>query len=277
MRKELNGDKPKVKEMGFFDHLEELRWHLFRSVIVILVFAIVAFLFKRIVFEVIILGPKDPSFITNDLLCRLGQSMGKSILCINSFTLEIINTTMAGQFLMHIRISMIAGFLIAFPYIIFEFWKFVRPALYNTEQKAASFTIFAVNILFFVGVLVGYFIIAPLSINFLGKYNVSNSVNNMINLSSYISNISSICFAAGIVFELPVLTYFLSKLGIVTPQFMRRYRKHAFVVILILSSILTPPDVMSQILIAFPLILLYEVSIRISKSVINNKSKEVSD
>ncbi|MBT4967895.1 MAG: twin-arginine translocase subunit TatC, partial [Bacteroidetes bacterium] len=235
MRKELNSDIEEVKEMNFFDHLEELRWHLFRSVVVVLFFAIVAFLFKRIVFEVIILGPKDPSFITNELLCRLGNSLGKDILCINSFPLEIINTTMAGQFLTHIRISMIGGFLISFPYVIYEVWRFVRPALYNKEQKAAGYSVLAINLLFFIGVLIGYFLIVPLSINFLGRYNVSNSVNNLINLSSYISNISSICFAAGIVFELPVLTFFLSKIGVVTPQFMRKYRKHAFVVILILS------------------------------------------
>jgi sec-independent protein translocase protein TatC len=272
--KKSGSDIKDPKEMSFFDHLEELRWHLFRSVVVVLVFAITAFLFKRIVFEVIIMGPKDPGFITNDLLCRLGHHLQKDILCINAFPLEIINTSMTGQFLTHIRISMIGGFILAFPYIIFEIWKFVKPALYSQEKKSAGYSVLAVNLLFFLGVLIGYFLIVPLSINFLGKYNVSQNVNNLINLTSYISNISSICFAAGIVFELPVLTYFLSKIGVITPQFMRKYRRHSFIVILILSSILTPPDVMSQMLIALPLVLLYEFSIGISKRVVNKKQKQ---
>ncbi|MFC2114715.1 twin-arginine translocase subunit TatC [Bacteroidota bacterium] len=269
----LENKEEKVKELTFFDHLEELRWHLFRSVLVILLFGIVAFIFKRVIFDIIILSPKEPDFYTNVMLCRLGDIIGKDILCINTNPVQIINITMAGQFLTHIKISLLAGFFASFPYVIYETWRFIKPALYKSEKKIAGRTVVYISLLFFFGVLLGYFLIVPLSMNFLSNYSVSDSIVNNINLSSYISNLSSICFASGIVFELPIVTYFLSKLGILTPQIMRQYRRHAFIGILILSAILTPPDIMSQVLIALPLVILYEFSIRISRNVIRKKQE----
>lgn len=254
-------------EMTFFDHLEELRWNLFRAAIAIFVGAVAAFFFKDFIFNTILLSPKNPDFVTNKILCDLAVKLDKSILCINQNPVDIINLKITGQFVIHITISLIAGVLIAFPYVIFEIWRFIKPALYQEEKKSSRMIVFFVSLLFFLGVLLGYYIIVPVSLNFLSNYSVSEFVNNQISLNSYISTISMICFAAGIIFELPVFTFFLTKAGLVTPQFMKSYRKHAVVVILILSSIITPPDVMSQLLIAIPLYILYEISIGISKRV----------
>jgi len=268
-----NTDK---KEMTFFEHLEELRWHLFRSVIVLFIFTAVAFVFKSFVFDIIILGPKEPWFITNRFFCHLAEVFDKSVLCINSKPLQIININMAGQFTTHIRISFLVGFMAGVPYLMLELWRFIKPALYSNERKVGNLTVLAVNLLFYAGVLLGYYLICPLSIDFLNSYTVSESISNTINLNSYITNLSSICFATGIVFELPVLAYFFSKIGLLSPQFMREYRKHAIIIILIAAAILTPPDIMSMMLVAIPLYLLYEVSIYISASVVKNK-KIVND
>ncbi len=278
MTKEFEDNKERVlenpKEMSFFDHLEEFRWHLFRSVIAVMLAAIVAFFFKDFIFNNVILMPKEPEFISNRLMCRLADLLNKSILCINQNPVDIINIKITGQFVTHITISFIAGFLIAFPYVVYQIWTFIRPGLYKTEKKTSSKAIFAISILFILGVCLGYFVIVPLSLNFLSNYVVSGSVENKINLNSYMTTMSSICFAAGIVFELPVLTYFLTRVGALTPHFMRQYRKHAIVVILILSAVLTPPDLMSQMLIGFPLYLLYELSIRISTRVLRKMAEK---
>jgi len=260
-------DNQPQKEMSFFDHLEELRWHLFRSALVLLIFTVGAFLIKKFLFDVVILSPRGPDFLTNRLLCQLGDYLNKSILCINQNELHIININVAGQFLTHMRISLIAGAIAAFPYIITELWIFIKPALYHNERKVAFHTVLFVSLLFFVGVVTGYYLVVPLSLNFLANYSISSDVYNTISLNSYISYISSICFASGLLFELPVLSYFLTRFGLLTPQFMKSYRRHAYIVILIVSAIITPPDIFSQVLIALPLFLLYEISINLSSSV----------
>ena len=168
---------------------------------------------------------------------------------------------------MHIMVSFIAGLLLAFPYVIFELWQFLKPALYEHERKYTSCAIFYISLLFFTGVLFGYFMIVPLTIHFLGSYKVSSQVLNQINLGSYISTISSVVLSSGLIFELPVLIFFLAKIGIVTHNFLKRYRRHAIIVILIVAAIITPPDVFSQTLVTIPLIALYEVSIIIAKKV----------
>jgi len=178
---------------------------------------------------------------------------------------------MSGQFTNHIFVSAIAGFIIAFPYVFWEIWRFVKPALYNKESKHARGVVFFSSLLFMSGILFGYYVIAPLAVNFLGSYQVSELVANQINLSSYITTVASISFACGVVFELPIITYFLTKVGILTPEFMKTYRKHALVITLILSAIITPPDVISQVLVAMPLLLLYEVSIVVSRIVIKKQ------
>lgn len=253
--------------MSFFEHLEELRWHLVRIIAAIFAMSIVAFFFKDFIFNQVILAPKEPYFVTNQFMCHLAEIWHKPVLCLNNNELQIVNLKISGQFVIHLTISIIAGALVSFPYTIYQIWRFLSPALYVGEKRISITILLAVNILFFLGVMMGYFMIVPISINFLSNYVVSDMVANTISLRSYISTISSIVFAGGIVFELPVLTYFLSKLGLLTPHTMRRYRKHAVVVILILGSILTPPDLVSQILISLPLLLLYEFSIRISQRI----------
>ena len=262
------------REMTFLEHLEELRWHLIRSAIAIILVAIVAFIFKEIVFDVIILGPSQVEFPMNQWLCQFGQNtfLKTDVLCINQNPILLQNIQMAGQFLAHIKISLIAGIVLAFPYIFWEFWRFIRPALYSTEQKVARGAVLAISMLFFLGIAFGYFLICPLSVNFLYNYQVSELAKNDIQLMSYVSLIASISLAAGILFELPVLVLFLSKIGLLTPEFLKKYRRHSFVVILIISAIITPPDVFSQIMVCLPIVLLYEISIGISKR-INRKLK----
>ncbi len=254
-------------EMGFLDHLEVLRWHLVRSFSAIIILAIVAFIFYEIIFDIIILAPKTPEFVTNKLLCEFGNFINVKTLCINSQPFQVININMAGQFSTHIMVSLVAGFLIAFPYVFWEIWRFIRPALYSNEQKHARGAVFFSSLLFFMGVLFGYFIIVPLSVHFLGGYSISNQVLNQINLGSYISTVTSVVMAAGIIFELPIVIYFLSKAGLITPPILKKYRRHSLVIILALSAIITPPDVFSQVLVALPLVILYEVGIRISKRI----------
>lgn len=250
--------------MSFLEHLEVLRGHLIRSVLSVIVFTVVAFLFKDIVFNQILLAPKNSDFFSTQLLCRLGESLNMPKLCLNSVTLDIINIDMAGQFKIHLVIAFFAGLILASPYIFLEVYRFIIPALKENEQKYSRGMVFYTSFLFLVGILFGYYIIAPLTINFLGGYSVSEQVANAINLRSYIRSVTSVTLSAGIAFELPVLIYFLSKVGLITASFMRRYRKHAIVVFLVVSGIITPPDVISQFLVCVPLYVLFEVSILIS-------------
>ncbi len=261
-------------EMSFLEHLEELRWHLIRAVFAVFALGIVAFVYHNFIFDNIILAPKDPSFFTNRMLCRLGDLVNMAKLCINSKPLEIININMAGQFTTHIVVSLLAGLIVGFPYVFWEFWRFMQPALYDKERKYARGAVIYSSLLFLLGVLFGYYIIAPLSVNFLGSYSVSAEVINRINLRSYISTVTTVTLAGGITFELPVVIYFLTKVGLITPDFLRRYRKHAIVVILALAAIITPPDVFSQILVFIPLVILYEVSIWISARIKKKQDAE---
>jgi sec-independent protein translocase protein TatC len=269
-KKGKNGDK----EMSFLQHLEELRWHIIRSVLAIVFFMVIAFIFKNILFNKIILGPKSPEFITNRLLCQLGEYLKTATLCINTKPLNLINIKMTGQFTTHVTVAMVAGLILAFPIITWEFWQFFKPALKPGEAKYAKGAVTAASGLFFVGVLFGYFMLAPLSIHFLSSYEVDPSVVNQINIRSYIGLLTSICLATGLVFELPIIAFFLTKIGILTPTFMRKYRRHSIVVIFIVAAIITPPDIFSQTLVAIPLLLLYEVSIFISGRVIKQKERD---
>jgi len=240
----------------------------------ILVIAIVAFIYKDIVFDRILLGPKSPEFITNRLLCEFGQIVKIPKLCINTVPMEIISIKMAGQFSMHIMVSMVAGFIVAFPYVFFQFWRFIVPALYPQEKKVARGAVAVSSLLFILGVLFGYYIITPLSIHFFSSYSVSDTVTNQINLISFVSTIASILLASGIVFELPILVFFLSKIGLITPGFLKKYRRHALVVILIVAAIITPPDIFSQLLVSLPLIILYEIGIVISRSIERKRQRQ---
>ena len=262
------------KEMSFLEHLEELRWHIIRSILAIVILMITAFIFKNIIFDRVILAPKSPDFITARLLCRLGEHFNTGALCINTQQLNLISIKMSGQLTTHITVSLVAGLILAFPVVLWEFWQFFKPALKANEARYAKGAVFAASMLFFVGVAFGYFLLAPLSIHFLSSYQISADVVNQINIRSYIGTLTSICLATGVVFELPIITFFLTKIGIVTPAFMRKYRKHAIVVIFILAAIITPPDVFSQTLVAIPLLILYEISIFISASVMRQKDRD---
>jgi sec-independent protein translocase protein TatC len=255
------------KELTFLEHLEELRWHLVRSALSIVILAAAAFIFKDIIFDNIILAPKNPDFITNRLLCEFGNWMEIPALCINSVPFQLININLTGQFTTHINISIVAGLILAFPYVFWEIWRFIKPALHANELKHTRGAVFISTLLFITGVLFGYFIIVPLSTDFLGSYQVSADVLNQINLKSYISTITSISLAGGIAFELPVLIYILSKAGLVSSSFLKKYRKHSVILILLVAAIITPPDVFSQILVALPLYALYEVGIVIAKNI----------
>jgi sec-independent protein translocase protein TatC len=255
-------------EMTFLDHLEALRWHLVRSAVVIVSLAIVAFLNKEFLFDGIIFALRRPDFPTYRALCWLSEKYNLDM-CIKDFSFELISINLSGQFTTHMFVAFTAGLVIGMPYLLWEIWMFVKPALSSKEKKYSRGVVFFTSILFILGVLFGYYVISPMSINFLGTYQVSQLVKNQINLDSYISTISILTLASGIIFELPIVVYFLSKLGIVTPAFMRQYRKHSMVVILIVAALITPsPDVTSQLLVAIPLFLLYEISIFISAAVV---------
>ena len=271
----MNTEKQK-KEMSFLEHLEVFRWHLIRSALAVLFFAVIAFIFKGVVFDGILLAPKSPDFPTYKMLCFLSQKIGMGdALCMDELPFILMNISMSGQFSTHIMTSIVAGFVVAFPYVFWEMWRFISPALHDNESNVAKGVVFFSSTLFFLGVLFGYYVVSPLSIHFLGSYQVSQTVSNQISLSSFISTITTVCLANGVVFELPILVFFLTKIGLLTPQFMQTYRKHALVVTLIFSAIITPPDVTSQILVALPLMVLYEISIKISARVLRKQEKQI--
>jgi sec-independent protein translocase protein TatC len=269
-----NKVKEKVAEMSFLDHLEELRWHIIRSLIAVVVLAVFAFIIQDFIFQEIIFKPKMPDFWTNRMFQKLAHLLGSENLSINQKELQLINIKLPGQFTMSMWAAMISGLIMAAPVVFWEFWKFIKPALYENEKKVANGAVFYTSVLFLMGVMFGYFLIVPLSIQFFSSYSISPEVSNQINITSYISMVMSIVFASGVIFLLPVFSYSLSKVGLLTPEFMRTYRKHAIVLMFLLSAIITPPDIFSQILVAIPLLLLYEVSIFISARVVRNMERK---
>lgn len=261
-----------ASNMSFLSHLEALRWHLIRATLAVIVAGFVAFISKSFIFDTILFGPKKTDFFTYRVLCKLSNTLGmEEGFCLDKLPFIIQSRTMAGQFSAHIWTAITAGFIIAFPYIIYEFWKFIKPAMYEHEQKTAKGFIFISSFLFFLGVLFGYFVIAPLSINFLGSYRVSNEVLNEFDLASYTALIRSSVLACGFIFELPIVIFFLTKVGVVTPEILKKYRKFALVGVLIIAAVITPPDVASQIIVTIPVLILYEISIVISKVVIRKE------
>ena len=264
------------KEMSFLGHLEILRWHLVRSFAAIFILTIVAFLSKSFIFDTVIFGPKDPDFFTYRMLCHLSTYLGfdGGTMCSGEMPFVVQNRTMAGQFTSHLWVSFIAGFIVAFPYIMWEMWRFLKPGLTKKERNYTNGVVFFSSVLFILGILFGYYMIAPLSISFLASYTVSAQILNEIDLSSYISTISTVTLSSGLVFELPIVVYFLTKMGLLTPDMMRNYRRHSFVGVLILSAIITPPDISSQILVSIPIVFLYELSIYISAFVNRNNKEE---
>lgn len=260
--------------MSFLEHLEVLRWHLIRSSLAIVSMALIAFVAKGILFDVILFGPKQPDFFTYRLFCSISREISNTeLFCIEKMPFSILNTKMAGQFSTHIWVSLIGGFILSFPYVLYEFWRFISPGLKQTERKYSRWVMFFGGLLFMMGVLFGYYLIVPLSLQFLGTYTISEEVSNLIDLNSYISTVSTVTLATGIIFELPVVIYFLARSGLVTAEFLRKYRRHAIVLILVLSAVITPPDVASQILVSFPILILYEISIRLATRIEKRRAK----
>ncbi|MBK1441332.1 twin-arginine translocase subunit TatC [Parapedobacter sp. ISTM3] len=265
-------------EMSFFDHLEVLRWHLIRSAIAVTVFMILAFSFYDFIFDDIIMGPKSPEFWTYRMMCKIGAWINAPDFCVTEVPGTIINTQMAGQFILQINSSLIIAVVLGFPYLLYEIWLFVKPALTDIERKSASGFVFYASLLFAVGILFGYFIVVPLAMNFLANYSISEDIANTITINNYLSFVATLTLGCGIVFELPIIIFILSKLGIMTPQFMRKSRQYAVVIILIIAAIITPtPDVITMLTVSFPMFLLYEVSIIVASRVEKRRMKAELD
>lgn len=273
---DVDAQEHQQQEMTFLDHLEELRWHLVRSVAAVLVLTIVAFIAKGFVWS-IVSGPARVDFFTYRLICDLvAQYQLQESLCVADMGFILMNMNMAGQFVNHLSISFATGVIIAFPYIIWEFWRFLKPALSKGERRKASGIVFWSSLLFALGIMMGYYILAPVSIQFLGNYQLAEGIENNITLKSYIATLIMVVMAAALIFELPMVVYFLSKVGLVTPSGMKKYRKHSFVVVLIVSAIITPPDIWSQLLLTIPFFVLYEISIGISARIMRKQEAELN-
>lgn len=257
--------------MTFINHLELLRWHIIRSLIVIFLFSCISFLCKKFIFHTIILGPSRSDFWTYQILCKIGIILKSPFLCIKQLHFTIQSRYMTGQFTMHLISSFVFGFICSFPYIFWELWRFISPGLGILEKKKIYILIFIVSFFFMSGILFGYYIIVPLCINFLANYQLDPSIINEFDITSYVSTICILVLFCGFMFQFPIIIYFLTKFNIINYYFMQKYRRHSIIIILFLSAIITPPDVVSQLLIAIPFFLLYEFSIFISKLVFQKK------
>lgn len=252
-------------EMTFWEHLDELRGTLWRIVIACLLASTITFVFKQVLFDQILLAPKSSNFITYRVLCSLGQWISMPSLCIDPSRFNLINITLAGQFLSHMNLSLVAGLIIVTPYILWELWRFIKPGLTEKEIKYSRGGVYITSLLFLTGVFFSYFVVAPLMINFLGGYEVSSSVSNQISLTSYVSSITWMTLLIGLLFELPVLIIFLTRVGIITPERLKKSRKYIIVLILLIAGIITPsPDIFSQLIVAVPIYSLFELSITLS-------------
>jgi sec-independent protein translocase protein TatC len=253
--------------MSFLDHLEELRWRLVRCAIAILLFSLVLWIYQEWIMDTIFLSMKSPTFFSFKILCHYFG------ICIEEIPVKMQSTTLSGQFSYALMTSIVGGFVLSFPYIFYQIWSFVKPGLKQNEKSVVKGIVFYVSLLFFIGILFGYFVVAPLCVQFFGSYQISKDVENIFTISSYMSTIISTVFYSGLLFLLPVIAYLFAKLGVITPAFLRKYRKHAIVGVLILSALITPPDLISQVIVAFPIVLLYELSIFVVVAVEKNRNK----
>jgi sec-independent protein translocase protein TatC len=260
-------------EMSFFDHLEVLRWHLIRSSIAVVIFMVLAFIYYDFIFDRVIMGPAHNDFWTYRMMCKLGELLHRDF-CFGEMKFRLINNELAGQFTLQINSSLMIGLVCGVPYMLWEVWRFIKPALHDKERKAARGFVFYATVLFFMGVFFGYYIITPLSVNFLIGYTVSSIIENMPTIDNYLSSISTLTLGSGIIFELPIIIYVLSTLGIMTPKLMRTSRRYAIVIILIIAAIVTPtPDALTMTVVAIPLYILFETSILVAARVERRKLK----
>ncbi len=261
--------------MSFFDHLEDLRWHIIRSVVAISVVSIFGFVYTKEILDNVIFGPTNATFPSYIAMCKISHWLGLGDkLCITPVKVTFQNFKMAGQVMLQFKLAFIIGIVVAFPYIFYEFWRFIKPALKERELRGARGIIFWVSFQFFLGVAFSYFLMAPFTINFLAGYTITDKAVNQFFLDDYFSLMTQIILGMGILFELPVLVFFLTKIGLLTPDFMRSYRRHAIVVILVLAAVITPPDVIDQLIVFTPLYLLYEISIFISKKALREMDEK---
>jgi sec-independent protein translocase protein TatC len=267
----LDQELPNEKEMGFLDHLEEVRKRLFFSAMAIIAGATFLFIQKDWLFNTVLFGPRNENFFSFRAWCKLSELIGAGDkLCVQDISYELINTTMMGNFTAHMIVSLIGGAILAFPFLTIQLWAFVKPALKAPEKKAARGAAAASSALFFMGVAFGYWGIVPLSLQFLGHYELGDAiagtdVAHRIGVMSYVKTVATISFSSGLIFQLPVLIFFLARAGIVTPKGLKKYRRHALVGILVLSAIITPPDVTSQVMVSMPVLALYELGIVIAR------------
>jgi sec-independent protein translocase protein TatC len=269
----LDQQHSEEKEMSFLDHLEELRWHIVRSVAAIMIFMILAFVFAPWIFDNIVFAPAKASFPTFRALCRLADVLDHQALCVTEIPFKVQSRFVTGQFSMQFAAAFVIGLIVAFPYVFWEIWRFIRPGLYNNEKQSSRGAVFAVTFLFLLGVGFGYYVLCPMSMWFFATYSISDVIVNEFDITSYVQTIIALVFGSGILFQLPVVIYFLTKIGLVTPKFLRTYRKHAIIIILVLAAVITPPDPLSQTIIAVPLYLLYEISILISGMEVRRKQR----
>ena len=259
--------------MNFLDHVEDLRWHIIRSAIAILIGAIAVFCKVEWIFDRIILGPAHSDFISYKWFCALGRLVHYDAFCLGQIQMKFQNTAVTGQFMMSLSISLLLGFILAFPFVLWELWKFIKPALKPSEILMARGIVFWCSLLFFTGVFFSYFIVAPYAINFFGNYHLSAMVQNVITLDNYFDMISTLVLALGVVFEMPILVLFLTRIGILTPDLLRKNRRLAFLILFILSEIITPPDLFSCLLVFIPLYILYEITVVLSVRTVKERKK----
>ena len=275
----LDQEPIEEKEMSFLEHLEELRWHVIRSLAAVLIFTIGAFIAAPWIFQNIIFAPARVDFPTFVWLCNLGHFFGSGdALCVKEIPFKVQSRFMTGQFSMHIVSSFVMGLIVAFPYVTWELWRFIKPGLYPREKRSSRGAVAAISFLFLLGIMFGYYIMSPIMISFLANYQISDMIVNEFDITSYVGTIVGVVFGCGVLFQLPVVMFFLTKAGIVTPTFLRKYRKHSIVIILVIGAIVTPTaDPLSQSLISIPLYLLYEISILISAGVMRQKEREEAE
>lgn len=271
-KKADEGKPASENEMSFLDHLEELRWHIIRSLIAIAIVAVVIFMYVKEFIEFFILQPFKPDFPVNRLMCHLNPD-----LCFEKMDVVFIAISPYEQFLMAFSVSIMGGFIVSFPYIAWETWRFIRPGLHENEQKKLSGNVAIISFLFFLGVVFSYYVVTPFSVTFLSEFKIADDVQNQWKIGEVIDLVTQIVLGGAIIFELPIVVYYLSRLGVLSPQFMREYHRHAIVLLLVIAAVITPPDVLSMILIFIPLIILYEISILVSVVVTRKQDKEFAE
>jgi sec-independent protein translocase protein TatC len=266
------------KEMTFIEHFDELRSHLFRSAVAVIIGGIFVAVYRKFIIRYVLMGPLHSDFITYNYLCKLGKILRmESSLCLTNINVRMQSNVVVGQFNVFMNIILIGGLIVVFPYVFWQFWKFIKPALKKNELRKTQGVIFFFSLLFFIGVLFGYFVIAPYTIYFFANFSIENNIENFWTITSYFNTMMPLILGSGLAFQLPLVLYFLAKIGIVSSSFLKKYRKYSILIIVIGTSIITPPDMLSTIICSIPLILLYEISIMLCKRVEKQQLKEVNE